>query len=426
MKIGIVAPPWIAVPPPAYGGTEEVVDGLARGLRARGHDVVLFTVGDSTCPVDRRWYFEHCVTPMGTGIAEAAHAVAAYEELSGCEVIHDHTTLGPLLCADRVPPGVALVATNHEPFTPMARMLYGAMSRRVALVAISGNHRSTAPELDATVIHHGIDLERFAAGPGDGGYLLFIGRMTPGKGPERAIRIARAAGKPLVMAAKAREPEERDFFRAEVEPLLGPDVTLVGEATVAERIGLLQHALAVVNPICWPEPFGLVMTEALACGTPVLSFPAGAAPEIVQDGVTGFLEDDEDGLTEAVGHLSEIDRRACRLRAEEHFSMERMATDHERLYARVYAATRHPSPGSGVAGVDPPPGRDHADCVARPGPVRSATATATAQVDGSYGPRRPDQGQVGRQAVDGPVCTGEVDREHRTTEREAADPQRNQ
>ena len=347
MRIGLIAPPWIPVPPVGYGGTEEVVDGLARGLQARGHDVVLFTVGESTCPVRRRWHFERAVTPMGSGLPEAAHVLSAYAALSDREVIHDHTSLGPLLGARGVGPGVVVVTTSHGPFTPAARLLYAAVPDRVALVAISEHHRATAPDLAATVILHGIDLDLFLPGPGDGDYLLFVGRMSPDKGPDRAIRIARAAGMPLFLAAKARDPEEQAFFHAAVEPLLGPDVALLGEATVAERVELLRHATAVVNPICWPEPFGLVMAEALACGTPVVGCPRGAAPEIVVDGVTGFLRDTEAGLVAAVGDLTRIDRRACRARAEERFSLARMAADYEALFAGLLAGA---SPARVLAG----------------------------------------------------------------------------
>ena len=335
MRIGLVAGPWVPVPPPAYGGSEAVIDCLARGLQARGHDVRLFTVGESTCPVDRGWWYESAVAGMGATLPEAAHVLAAYEDLADREVIHDHTTLGPVFVAQRARSGTVLVATNHGPFTPETRRVYAAMPDSVALVAISRHHRATAPELPATVIYHGVDLECYSPGAGDGGYLLFVGRMSADKGPERAIRIARAAGRPLVLVAKSRDPMEQEHLEKVVKPLLGPDVTVVGEVALAERVELFRHAEALVNPICWPEPFGLVMPEALACGTPVLAFPNGAAPEIVDDGRTGFLRFDEDGLVRAARRLGEIDRRDCRREVERRFSMQRMVADYEALYARL-------------------------------------------------------------------------------------------
>lgn len=334
VRIGLIAPPWIPVPPPAYGGTEVVVDNLARGLAARGHDVRLFTVGESTCPVRRAFLFEHAVQPTGTSVAEAAHVLAAYEELADCDVIHDHTVVGPLTWA-RARQGPAIVTTNHGEFNTMTRLIYRAVGDRVAIVAISHSQRESAPEVHtAAVIHHGIDLDVYRYGPG-GDYFLFVGRMNPDKGVADAIRLARRAGRRLVIVSKMWEDVEQRYFEDQVRPLLGPDVELLAATTLDRKVELFQHAAALLNTIKWPEPFGLVMAEALACGTPVVGFPRGAAPEIVDHGSTGYLDFDEEALLRAP--IESIDRHACRAAAERRFSIDRMARDHERLYERVVA-----------------------------------------------------------------------------------------
>ncbi len=334
MRVGLVAPPFLPVPPPRYGGTELVVDALARGLQAAGHDVVLFSVGESSCPVPSAWWFQHAVAPIGSSAAEATQVTAAYRDLVDVDIVHDHTLLGPLVFGGRAGPPV--VMTVHSAFTPDLRPVYAEIARRVPLVAVSQAQSDSAGRVPILrVVHHGLDLQRYPPGPGDGGYLLFLARMSPDKGPQHAIRIARAAGVRLVVAAKMREPDELAFFRSEIEPQLGPDVEFAGEIDVAERVRLLRGATALVNPIQWPEPFGLNMIEALACGTPVLALRHGAAPEIVVDGLTGFLRTDPAELAECVHRIGEIDRVTCRADAQRRFSMHRMVQDYLDVYAGV-------------------------------------------------------------------------------------------
>lgn len=335
MRIGLIAPPWVPVPPPAYGGSEVVLDNLARGLQELGHEVVLFTVGQSTCPVPRKSFYRDAVEPNGPGVGvlEAAHVLAAYEELADVDIIHDHTVLGPLLANRHGLNRAPIVMTNHGPFTREARRIFGQIADRTAIVAISHSQARSAIGIPiAAVIHHGIDLKVYRLGPGDGDYLLFVGRMSPDKGVHRAVRIAKNAGRRLVIAAKMREPAERAYFEREVRPLLSTEDEIPCEPPLAQCVELLRGATALLNPITWPEPFGLVMIEALASGTPVLAFPNGAAPEIVEHGVTGYLCADEDAATAAVGHVADIERSRCRTAAERRFSLARMARDHERLY----------------------------------------------------------------------------------------------
>ena len=333
MRIGLIAPPWIPVPPPAYGGTEEVIDNLARGLAAPGHDVRLFTVGESTCPVPRQWLYRSPAEPIGDHFREAAHVLAAYQALAGTDIIHDHTDLGPLLAVRREICHPPIVTTVHGPVTARNRRTLAEAARHAAIVAISRAHARSFGDIPvAAVIHHGIDLDICKPGPGTGGYLLFTGRMSPDKGVHHAVRVARRAGWPLVITAKIREPAEQAYFDQQVRPLLGPDDNMRAEQPLAARVDLMRHAAALVNPITWPEPFGLVMAEALAAATPVLAFPNGAAPEIIDHGRTGYLCRDEDEMTAAAAHIGEIDRRQCRAAAEQRFSLARMAADYDRLY----------------------------------------------------------------------------------------------
>ena len=337
MRIGLIAPPWIPVPPPAYGGTEEVIDNLARGLAALGHDVRLFTVGESTCPVPRQWLYRSPAEPMGARLKEAAHVLAAYEALAGdVDIIHDHTDVGPVLAGRRRIARPPVVTTIHGQVTAQNRRRLAEAARHASIVAISHAHARSFGDIPvAAVIHHGIDLDVHKPGPGTGGYLLFTGRMSPDKGVHHAVRVARRAGWPLVIAAKIREPAERAYFDQQVRPLLGPGDDMRAEQPLAARVELMRHAAALVNPITWPEPFGLVMAQALAAATPVLAFPNGAAPEIIDHGRTGYLCRDEDEMTAAAARIGEIDRRQCRAAAEQRFSLARMAADYQRLFRTI-------------------------------------------------------------------------------------------
>jgi glycosyltransferase involved in cell wall biosynthesis len=338
LRVGLIAPPWVAVPPPVYGGTEAVVHELAVGLARRGVEVVLFATEDATCPVERRWLHRRA---LGTGlddVAEGRHVEAAYAALHDVDLIHDHTVTGPGMWSLH-PDGVPVVTTVHNPFTPELRRRYlAAPEHGVAIITVSDDQRRRAfPVPTAATIHHGIDLAAVPVGPGDGGFVLFLGRMSPDKGAHRAIEAARAAGWPIVLAAKMHEPEELAYFHARVEPNLGPDAVYVGEVGRRQKLDLLGRAAALVNPIRWPEPFGLVMIEALGCGTPVVAFAEGAAPEIVIPGLTGDLCRDVDAMAASLRSVERFDRRACRADVEKRFSADRMVDDHLVLYHQLLA-----------------------------------------------------------------------------------------
>lgn len=349
MRIVLIAPPWVPVPPPAYGGTEGVLDVLARGIERAGHDVLLFTTGDSTCPVPRQSILPRAVgVGRGGAATEMRHVIHAYNAASDADIIHDHTLIGPVY-ADRFP-GLSVVTTNHGPFQSELGDYYRAIGGSTPVIAISHHQASTAVGTPvAAVIHHGVDPDRYPAGLGDGGYALFLGRMCPEKGIPAAIRVARRAGVPLRIAAKMSEPTEELYFERCVKSLLGAGIEFVGEVGGKDKLDLLRGAVCLLNPIQWPEPFGMVMVEALACGTPVVATPMGAAPEIVDDGVTGFIRGTEADLASGVLASTDLDRADCRAAVAGHFSADRMAAEHLVLYEQVLANSDRPLVGGMVS-----------------------------------------------------------------------------
>lgn len=348
MRVGLIAPPWLPVPPRAYGGTEAVVGELCRGLRAAGHDPVLAAHPDSGATAER----PPVPAPPGDRLGSAAEehrfarAARVVLERADVDVVHDHTATGP------APGSVPWVTTMHGVPDRRLRRRYRRAGRAGAVVAIS---RSQAGGAEAAgipvvrVVHHGVDPDAFPVGDGAGGHLLHLGRMSPDKGIDAAVRVARRAGLPLVIASKVREPDERRYFDAVIRPVLGPGVEFVGEVGGADKARLLGSALALLNPLRWPEPFGMVMVEALACGTPVVCTPCGAAPEIVDDEV-GRVAATEDELVRAVLDVAAVDRAACRRRVEERFCTARMVADYVELYgalAGTHTTGSRPLSGTG-------------------------------------------------------------------------------
>ncbi len=311
---------------------------LARGLQGAGHEVLLFASGDSTSAVPRASVI--AVAPgIDAGSAlEVEHVSHAYAALAAMDIVHDHTALGPLLFGRGATP---CVTTNHNPFNEPFTSLYRPLAGVVPIIAISEHHRlSAAPIPIAAVIHHGIDPADFPFGDGAGDYALFLGRMTPDKGAHRALAAARRVDMPLLLAGKQHTEVERRYFAEEVEPLLDGERRYLGEVDHGVKLALLTSARCLLNPISWPEPFGMAMIEALACGTPVVTLSRGASSEIVEHGVTGFVVDDEEGLAAALGNLDSLDRGACRAAVEGHFSARRMVDEHVALYESVLAERR--------------------------------------------------------------------------------------
>jgi len=356
VRVCLIAPPWIAVPPPAYGGTEAVIDTLARGLQADGHEVVVFTTGDSRSEVPIAWVHPEALGTTGRMPAAELHHVTAGHRFArawGADVVHDHTLFGPAVSAGR--PGPPVVTTAHDPILGDHAEVYRHLAREVPLIAISRSQASAAEGVPiAAVIHHGIDVPdpapehpvRSPAGMARAGErspdapVAFLGRMTPDKGVHVALEVAAAAGVEIVVAGKCREPDEIAYFDAMVRPRLGHRAHYLGEVGPTDRHHLLGSARCLLNPIQWPEPFGMVMIEALAVGTPVVTTPNGAAPEIVEHGVTGFVCRGVAELVEAVGRTRELSPWRCTDSVRSRFSSRRMTARHSALYETIIEPTR--------------------------------------------------------------------------------------
>jgi glycosyltransferase involved in cell wall biosynthesis len=341
VKIAVLSPVWFPVPPTGYGGIEWIVHLLTEGLVAAGEDVTLFASGDSTTSAKLESVFLAAPSRwIGHTYWELRHAVSCFERATDFDVVHDHTGLLGLALGGlhRVP----VVHTTHGPLDGEPGELYGhicAMAPHARLVSISMSQRSPRPELPWIAnCPNAIDLDLYPFHEGHDDYPLFVGRMSPDKGAHRAIEVAQTCGLPLRMAGKCAEPLEQAYFDRYVKPALGPSIEYLGEVTHQEKVALLQHARATVFPIDWEEPFGLVMIESIACGTPVLATRRGAVPEVITDGVTGVILDDYRELAAALPRADALDRRALRREAEERFSAARMVQDYLAAYDRAIAS----------------------------------------------------------------------------------------
>lgn len=331
LKIAQIAPVGVATRHGVGESVEQLVALLCDELVARGHEVTLFATGDSDTRAELRFSFErgyeHDEQLWDWQFTEYMHAAAAYAQANEFDVIHCHSGHFGVPFARFVQ--VPNVHTHHVEMGPAVIDAYRELPR-VQLVAVSRFQAAGYGDLpNVELIPHGIEAGAFPFGAEPGGYLLFLGRMIEDKGPAQAIAIARAAGMPLVLAG----PAEEGF---ELAPHLGGDgVTYVGRVEPGERDRLIAGAAALLYPLRYPEPFGLVPVEAMACGTPVLAVGIGAVPELVEPGVTGYLADSWEGLVELIPRALGLDRAAIRARALERFDYRRMVDAHERLYLRL-------------------------------------------------------------------------------------------
>lgn len=339
LRVAIVAPPYYELPPRDYGGVELVCYLLAEGLARRGHDVTLVGAGKARTRASFIATFAEPQPEGGAGALriELVHAARAAAALAGYEgdVVHDHSRFGPLTAMARTIPTVQTVHSalaGPDSVLPEAE----ALAPWGRFVALSAAQRADAPWLPwLGTVHNGIALERYPVGTRKDGFTVYLGRISPHKGVELAIAAARTAGKPLVIAGSWTVPEEREYFDARIRPLLGRDVEWVGAVGFEEKADLLGRADCLLFPAQWHEPFGLVIIEAMACGTPVVALRRGAVPELVADGVTGVLCDTPSGLPAAIAAADALHARDCRANAEARFSAEAMVRGYEDVYRRV-------------------------------------------------------------------------------------------
>ncbi|MFI5272110.1 MAG: glycosyltransferase family 4 protein [Ktedonobacterales bacterium] len=334
MRIAQVVPLHIAVPPAGYGGTERVVHNLVEALVKRGHEVTLFATGDSQTSaklvpmVKRGIFFDPKVDATALHLAMLERV---YERANQFDVIHSHLDFLTLPYFGRS--ATPTVLTLHGRLdTPE----YQAAFRTVPnanYVSISDSQRTDLPDVTwMRTVHHGIDVASFPYSPKPGGYLAFVGRMTHEKRPDLAIEIAKQAGIPLKIAAKI-DHKERPYFERTIRPLLDhPLIEFLGERDEHGKRELMRNALALLLPIDWPEPFGMVFIEALACGTPVITRPCGSVPELLKNGVTGYIGREVGELVEAARRVHTLSRLACRRWAELRFDREQMAAGYEKVY----------------------------------------------------------------------------------------------
>jgi glycosyltransferase involved in cell wall biosynthesis len=340
MRIAQIAPLYESVPPQLYGGTERVVSYLTEELVRQGHDVTLFASGDSQTRAE-------LIAPCARSLRLDAECrdVLAYHvlmlelvarEAHRFDILHFHCDYlhFPLSRRRRV----RHVTTLHGRLDlPDLVPLYREFAD-VPVISISDAQRVPLSWLNwVGTVHHGLPPDLYAFHPRPGAYLAFLGRMSPEKRPDRAIAIAQRCGLPLKMAAKV-DPSDRAYFATQIAPLLkevGSQVEFIGEVGGRDKEEFLGGARAVLFPIDWPEPFGLVMIEAMACGTPVIAYRCGSVPEVMDDGVTGFVVDTDDQAVEAVRKVQTLDRRRCRRVFEERFTAARMARDYVRIYRRL-------------------------------------------------------------------------------------------
>jgi glycosyltransferase involved in cell wall biosynthesis len=342
LRIAVVAPPWFKVPPDAYGGIEALVAGLVDGLVASGHQVTLIAAGPAGTRAQQHIsvYEAPPTTRLGEALPEVLHAAAAARILSDLDVdvVHDNTLAGPLTAGRHTAP---VVATAHGPVTGEAGDYLRELRNTVGLVAVSDAQRRLSPGLNwVGRVHNAVDVASYPVGAGRGRYLLFVGRFCPEKGAHVAIDVARAAGRELVLAGKLNEPAEKQYFNALIRPHLGSGIVFVGEADARLKRELYAGAAALLFPACWEEPFGLVMAEAMASGTPVVALRRGSVPEIVVHGRTGFVVDSAVEMVEAVYRIDELDRSACRLHAEARFDLPIMVADYERVFRQLAPSDR--------------------------------------------------------------------------------------
>jgi glycosyltransferase involved in cell wall biosynthesis len=341
MRIAQVAPLTESIPPKLYGGTERVISWLTEELVALGNDVTLFAAGDSDTAATLEPIWPKSLRLDGAVRDPCALHMMMLEQVrrraSDFDVIHFHLDYYPFSLFSRQP--TPFVTTLHGRLDLPEHQPVFATFSSAPVVSISDSQRRPVPHAGwVRTIYHGLPERLLTPLPAERGYLACLGRISPEKSFDRAIRIAQRCGIPIKIAAKV-DRVDRDYFEEQIRPLIvPPQVEYVGEISDSEKSAFLSGAIALLVPIDWPEPFGLVMIEAMACGTPVIAFDRGSVPEVVEHGLTGFIVGDEDGAVEAVGRIGELSRERIRARFEQRFTARRMANDYLAVYRDLIAA----------------------------------------------------------------------------------------
>ena len=341
MRIALVSTPFVAVPPAGYGGTELMIAELSEGLVRRGHEVTLFGTGDSTIPTELRYLYKEAEWPPNF-LQDINHVSWAMQQAyeGDFDVVHAHSPCA--LVFSRIIPRPPLVYTiHHSQEDDLSRFYrYFPLAHYVAI-----SHDQAAREKGVhrvSVVHHGLDPAKYEWCDRAGDYVCFIARLAQVKGPHTAIDVAEEAGVAIRVAGEVH-PTDREFNEREVNPRLGRShVTMLGSIGMAEKVPLLRDARALLAPVEWDEPFGLALIEAMLSGCPVVAFPRGSIPELVEPGVTGFVARDREEMREIIrpgGPLDDFDRRRCRERAAELFGRDRMVADYENIYAAAAECT---------------------------------------------------------------------------------------
>jgi glycosyltransferase involved in cell wall biosynthesis len=355
VRIAVLSPVWFAVPPSGYGGIEWVVSLLADGLVDAGHDVTLFASGDSHTRARLVSVFETAPSELiGRSLPELQHALACFTRADEFDVINDHA--GPA----SIPLGglveTPVVHTVHGPLGGDPGDVYDGLARvapSVGLISISLNQRRPRPDLNwVGNCMNALDLQLYPCKPHRGEYLLYLGRMSADKGAHRAIAVAMEMGLPLKLAGKKQDPKEVRYFDELVKPHLVGDIEYLGEVSHGEKVELLQNARSTLFPIDWEEPFGLVMIESMACGTPVVATRHGAVPEVIEDGVSGIIVDDYRQMPAAIERADGLDPLECRRYVEEQFGRQRMVADYVAVYERAVAESQARVPEVSASGDD--------------------------------------------------------------------------
>lgn len=339
MRIGIISPLWKSLPPERYGGTELIVSLLAEELVKRGHEVTVFASGDSKVsgrllPVTERNLYDTLGgfkwENLEYDIIQAEMVGRLWREF---DILHNHNGFVPLTITPLI--DIPMITTLHSSLPPQPESLAKAFKDRF-FVSISNAQRSLAPYLNfIRTIYHGIEVDRFPFSPKRGEYLVFLGTYSPFKGPDIAIEVARELKIPIILAGEVRE-EYRDFYKEKVASKAdGKDVVVMGELTFDEKVKILKDGIALLMPVRWQEAFGLVMIEAMACGTPVIGLNMGATPEVINNGKTGYVVNSVEEMKEAVKRIHVIERGYCREWVKERFSIKTMVDRYEELYREM-------------------------------------------------------------------------------------------